>query len=892
MAGLACIRQVSRDTANKLERKNLGANAFSDFWRRCVLRESARDKCIMNAILALGSLDRARKCDPLAASTPLFTALPSPSRHRVRASIPDHYPQALSLYAKALGEFRRRVALAFEHLHGNTEAVDKLTSKALALLKNEAVLPSHSGWDAGSDSIPDQGLAPTIAADLDDDGVRVAEMLLERMVSLNALYTPLYPRCNALTHARIIATKKESKPGRYSLSYLDKHSTLSEIESAWMSFLTAFGTWIQDAHQAGLKAYASKVAIDDELLTEQAHYKDQLEFFLDVVRQRLEKNAPILQAEARNGLDLPEHLEAKMLTAGLTDAERFTLERILIAAQTGYITISSSTDPTASTWDTFKSTILDVLDRVSGVLDSLSPEARESGVLYDDILGVSAHLAIESRDYDVRRKAMARWARMLSPRSSWENKSCFMAATALISVEEAGRLSGNASYADTATEGSRHADSDAEVDVDFTSREASGNPTAAKEASGHGVIPIEAQYKWIGGIWDESYTTYTVILRSKVRAGMVANGADPGAAEEDTKIVLDLGDFHFGGNGNESLQAVERLQRYLACDSPVRGMVTLGESQILRGHSALLDGGAMASIDPGTLVSRLEGRRAARRNGEFGFENAPKRGCLWSIPPRRAMGSQMKLSIEQWRTGQVFSCSSNGTARAKQGSSTFSRSQSSAWTVAHRPSKVVLRHKLREKHSSIQPPRNAPSSRNSDTHDVTMDSRLRMHRRCIAGPDSVGSTTTGTPNCDCPSDPRARPTGTHPCNPWPAFSRAWQPWPDVLDLQPGSRSPMLASQGSSPVPGQIGSSSIDHGHRACRPAASTNTASRPADTAHPPAARLDKPVHWDHRSMLVRALVRGIGHRPRIVTLRRTMGEIVGQNWPPWRLHQVPGKQV
>ncbi|KXJ92566.1 hypothetical protein Micbo1qcDRAFT_160300 [Microdochium bolleyi] len=227
------------------------------------------------------------------------------------------------------------------------------------------------------------------------------------------------------------------------------------------------------------------------------------------------------------------------------------------------MTVSAAPDPTAETWNTFKEIIHQVLDRIGGVLDVLTPEARESGVLYDDMLGVTAHLALESRDLEVRKRAMARWARMISPRSSWENKSCFMAAVALMTVEEEGRVPLDSSST-TAVINERPMTAPS-VEIKPESEGSATNPPKDHGADGRqrepGVIPIEAQYTWTGGTWDPDFRKYTVAMRPKLPLrGQEGNAADD---EPERKVVLDLDDFHFGRSTSSSLEVVGRLRQYL-----------------------------------------------------------------------------------------------------------------------------------------------------------------------------------------------------------------------------------------------------------------------------------------------------------------------------------------
>ncbi|KAH7025093.1 uncharacterized protein B0I36DRAFT_332515 [Microdochium trichocladiopsis] len=176
-------------------------HGFSGFWRNTVLRESGRDDCVRNAIIALGALACAQKqygsdwtTVDAQAGLPLYK-----TQLQTLAGAPgyDHYYQALVHYTRALGSLRRLITMplqssgagrailiatillvGFETLQGNPAAADQLGALGLSLL--------HEPIMQGSLATKGPSSASQIASILDDESTCEAETVLVRHMLLNA----------------------------------------------------------------------------------------------------------------------------------------------------------------------------------------------------------------------------------------------------------------------------------------------------------------------------------------------------------------------------------------------------------------------------------------------------------------------------------------------------------------------------------------------------------------------------------------------------------------------------------------------------------------------------------------------------------------------------------
>jgi hypothetical protein len=155
---------------------------MTSFWTRTVLQESTRDKTVLNAVVAISALARARMLVPNHES-PLDLATSS-GAGRIQ------YLTAIQYYTRALADFRRRILptmsegsyrtvlivtvlfIAFELCNVNTAAADKLAANAIHLLKDKLV---QSQRDLSKSAL---------AASIDDQGIVEAEFFLIHTATL------------------------------------------------------------------------------------------------------------------------------------------------------------------------------------------------------------------------------------------------------------------------------------------------------------------------------------------------------------------------------------------------------------------------------------------------------------------------------------------------------------------------------------------------------------------------------------------------------------------------------------------------------------------------------------------------------------------------------------
>lgn len=195
-----------------------------EFWSRTVLRESTRDDCIRNAIVALSALARAQEEYDLASSLGEPRAVSKPKRPLCKTGLlssSTHHHQALSYYTRAAASMRRLITIysqdsepgtsrrggggsssggtawanliatlllvTFELIQGNTAAADQLSARTLSLLQHSIMTGTlGEGQDTGRP-------ASRIAGSVDDEGTHDTEVVLVRNTFFAAGLMPSYP---------------------------------------------------------------------------------------------------------------------------------------------------------------------------------------------------------------------------------------------------------------------------------------------------------------------------------------------------------------------------------------------------------------------------------------------------------------------------------------------------------------------------------------------------------------------------------------------------------------------------------------------------------------------------------------------------------------------------
>jgi hypothetical protein len=408
-----------------------------------VLRESSVDECILDIVVAIGALAYAR--DHVPSRRPLFLS-----------GFPDqHYREAIKHYAKALEKLRRRIAdpsaanlprtilintvlfSFFESIQGNTESSDKLVAHGLSLLKDSML--QDSGGDHSS----------RIAAVTDDDGVLEAESFLVRTATWNIQYSPMYPH-QGLSVLGISCQRPHLIPLPSSTD------NIQDFWKAWWHIVTMAAVW----HARSQAELASAPCLSTESLQEHGVLLSRLQAWEAAALQRMSTSP------------------------GLSHATQ-----VFIGARVLSTAIYCGIDPTGARWDASKERCLEILSYYHAAIAN-DEFAYARNIIYDAILAGVSQVTLSSRDIEVRFGALAFWKQLVHRESSWEIKSVFMGASALIAAEEEHR-----------------------------------------DAQGH--IPVESRYKWTHGAWNASYTEFQVVLTSLT-----------GPTQGELNLVLRPVDFH------------------------------------------------------------------------------------------------------------------------------------------------------------------------------------------------------------------------------------------------------------------------------------------------------------------------------------------------------------
>jgi hypothetical protein len=216
----------------------LGSCSFDDFWFRTLLRESARDDCILESILAIGALAQ---------------ALDSIPRHFALYKVPiwNHpsdspYLDAITYFTSSLAKFRSRINkieaaprtilistilfIIFELLQGNYDSENQFIDNGVLVLKDKIL---HSAWPNHESQIA--GLC-------DDEGVEDAEFILVRRLSSRSLLGPVCTREDLNPACMSWHTKGPRPPSQKSGCWT--------FWRLWMQFLTVALRWYTTVQHA------------------------------------------------------------------------------------------------------------------------------------------------------------------------------------------------------------------------------------------------------------------------------------------------------------------------------------------------------------------------------------------------------------------------------------------------------------------------------------------------------------------------------------------------------------------------------------------------------------------------------------------------------------------
>ncbi|KAH7014251.1 uncharacterized protein B0I36DRAFT_436311 [Microdochium trichocladiopsis] len=501
-------------------------DADGEFWRRTVLRESTRDTCIHSAILALGALARAQEQRAESSSrVPLCKMeLGRGNQSKIGATGPDHYYPALAHYTRAIGQFRSLIAtansgrpsttrsiliatvlfVAFEVMQGNTSAADQLGAYSVSLLRDTIMEGSLSGKRNGGDneSIIQPYSESLIAGKLDDDGVSEAEVALVRNTIFSSGLSPVY------TKGRQVLFDLPM-PSFYGAWPPGPEASRKVFSRLWERCIGLSALWYIRAQSTmhAVRGGNSDGRRRDGIPTADLpprHHRERREIlsviaaWQSAVRHRLVVAA---RNKVQQGHDNP--LEQGDNSPDAVYEHYWSMSVVINHCHDAMLHVFDSSSRSWESDDYSLSQIDAILSSaarrrrraegegpvittlppsVAGTSSSSateSPSPRIHCVGQEGLMSVLAQTAQENRHPATRRRAMELWGRMVDGHSHWDVQSAYLGAMAVMQVEEE------------------------------ELRDKQREPRT-------GAIPLEYQYFWSSGSWNDDYSEFQAVLTAKV----------------------------------------------------------------------------------------------------------------------------------------------------------------------------------------------------------------------------------------------------------------------------------------------------------------------------------------------------------------------------------------
>lgn len=346
--------------------------AYPELWYRSVLRESVRDTTIRHSVIAIGALAQAGLEHAARTSTrqaPRRTL----SRELMRSV---HYREAIQNYTQALSTFRKRMELEggstpprtviiatllfliFEQMQGNSVAVQQLTGNVVAMLRGRLITFQAKGTSESQ-----------IAADIDDEGVQEAEMILPRMFAASLSGCEVHPTVYQLALQIHVDPLDIEVPG--------EGASRLHIKRVWDRMITRLTLYTI----RGRAALADPTSDLDD-------YREGQRIFLD----RLAKSKEVMVAMQERELDVQFHLTIKVLLCAIHIAEVY---------------VSCFLDETDMSWDRFTGHYEKIIEIAESIFYVLPP-TFDGWPMYDCSLPPIIHCVLQKcRDPALHRRAAA-----------------------------------------------------------------------------------------------------------------------------------------------------------------------------------------------------------------------------------------------------------------------------------------------------------------------------------------------------------------------------------------------------------------------------------------------------------------------------------------------------
>ncbi|KXJ86720.1 hypothetical protein Micbo1qcDRAFT_236782 [Microdochium bolleyi] len=376
--------------------------AHPDLWNRAMLRESVHDDCIRHGLMAIGALSKA------------LYGNPDPAVRRLSLDAPGlrdntHYQAAGSYYSTALRLLRARLArdggtqnprtilmatfmfIGYENMLDNFASVDILLANGIYLLRNQLAIFNHNG--------------SRIAANVDDDGMAVAEYLLPRLAIMSSSSVPLYPSMKRVPFPNAATPPPMDIP--------QTSKSMRALRIVWDRSSTYYALWMFRYVQA--MAAGAPVS--------PGRFRDQQRAIL----------AHLYHWEAT----------MKRILAVETDTAKkrsLMLSLVGIKAMCGLILCFA--DPTLMAWDAHTPLFSETLDYVEAAMAIQRPTtgANEEHIFDDSIIPAVDSLSLWCRDRELRRRTQALRERLARAWHTWgpmpKEKTARVGIQVVVAVEE------------------------------------------------------------------------------------------------------------------------------------------------------------------------------------------------------------------------------------------------------------------------------------------------------------------------------------------------------------------------------------------------------------------------------------------------------------------------
>ncbi|KAH7018570.1 uncharacterized protein B0I36DRAFT_435850 [Microdochium trichocladiopsis] len=470
------------------------------FWSTTLLRECTHDLSVLNAVIGIGALSRAR-----------HEALYRPSLQG-QNGVPEvlasaHYTPAVQHYSKAIASFRQRINTTashevvpartllvytilfsiFETLHGNTSAFDHLVANGLRLFHGR-LLGNHASPHR------DRLVSPRAP---DDSDVYDAECFLTRTATWSAIFSPMYPQSRQVL-ASMAAQSSSAKcelllgpppPDRKSVS-------VKGFWQTWWQFITRAVLWHLRARTI-LDQMEQRQKVDTH--TDDGNYNnnnnnnygesnvDLEDPIAAVTLAQIEEEQRLLVARSTLWRSETKARLDEIVCSGTTkgncardaqiQADKRILTMMIFDVQICHLSGCFALDSSEDAWSTQScldecNAALDVAQDIVADLTGPSSDAHES-IMSDGLLIGLLQLARECRESRVRWRAFGLALQLVLRPSTRHVKSFVLGMWACIQAEEKARERGT------------------------------------------GRIPMSHRYYWTAASWDEGRCALHVTITSR-----------------------------------------------------------------------------------------------------------------------------------------------------------------------------------------------------------------------------------------------------------------------------------------------------------------------------------------------------------------------------------------